>query len=194
MKRDRKTEVATAHAIDRNHSKLVGDILPRGHVLDMLLSLADIIASYGLGIYIGMIVGAVIGKYVAGHHAEDLRHTIDFFDPDQLKHWSQLCWTYGRAGAKIGALVSIPVMKIVQSMFFKTEVASLCNGEVVDPVYVARVFGRSVRKVRKTMNRLAKKGIIEQQTAVSQPSQPSWTETAVSKGNSFETDTMLAAC
>ncbi len=159
--RDTQIQTATGSVIGGHYSILVDEIIPRGHIVDKMLSFVEIVAAYALGIYVGMVIGVAAGRYIAGIHAEDLRLTINFFDLDQLKQWHDMPAVFARTGGGIGAILGVVVMCIVQARSFNREVASLYDHKTTEPTEIARILARSVRKIKRTMNRLAKKGIID---------------------------------
>lgn len=161
MKSDTNIQAETKGIIGGNFSNLISDVLPKGHVIDKVLSFVETVAGCALGIYIGMVIGGMMGRYIAGVRAEDLKHTIDFFDPEQLKQWQDMPSNFARTGALIGALLGTAVMSIVQVKFFNMEVASLYEKAVTDPKEIARILARSPRRIKKTITKLARKRIID---------------------------------
>jgi len=154
-------QIGTGSVIGGHYSILVNEIIPRGHIVDKMLSLVETVVGYALGIYIGMVVGVVAGRYVAGLRADDLRLTIDFLDLNQLKQWHDMPVIFARTGAAIGALLGVAAMSIVQAKSFNREVVSLFDHKITEPREIARILARSLRRIKRTMNRLAKKGMID---------------------------------
>jgi len=159
--RDTDIQSATGSVIGGHYSILANEIIPRGQIVDKMLSFVEIVAGYGLGIFIGMVIGAAVGRYVAGVHAEELRLTINFFDLNQLKQWHDMPAIFARTGGGIGALLGVTVMCVVQAKSFNKEVASLYDHKVTEPTEIARILARSLGRIKRTMTRLAKKGIID---------------------------------
>lgn len=159
--RNTDIQTVTGSIIGGHCSILINEIIPRGRIVDKMLSFVETVAGYALGMFIGMVVGVVAGRYVAGLHAEELRLTIDFLDINQLKQWHDMPVIFARTGGGIGVLLGVVVMIIVQAKSFNREVASLYDHEITEPREIARILARSLGKVKRTMNRLAKKGIID---------------------------------
>jgi len=161
MKSDTHIQAETKGIIGGNFSNLISDIIPKGHIIDKILSFSEILVGYAVGIYIGMVIGALTGRYIGSVHADNLRHTVDFLDLNQLRQWQDIPWSFGRTGATIGVLLGVVVMSVVQAWFFNMEVASLYEHGVTDPKDIAGILARSPRRIKKTITKLAKKGIID---------------------------------
>lgn len=159
--RDTDIQLGRGGVLGGDYSILVNEVIPRGHIVDKMLSFVEILAGYGLGIYVGMVIGVEAGRYVAGLRADELRLTIDFLDLNQLKQWHDMPVLFARTGAGIGALLGVAVMSIVRAKSFSREVASLYDHKITEPTEIARILARSVRKIKRTMNKLAKKDIID---------------------------------
>ncbi|MBN2271249.1 MAG: hypothetical protein JXN61_11585 [Sedimentisphaerales bacterium] len=161
MKSDTHIQAETKGIIGGDFSNLVSEIMPSGHIIDKLLSLVETVVAYAFGIYIGLVVGSLMARYIGGVHADDIRHTIDFLDLEQLRQWQDMPSNFARTGALIGALLGTAATSIVQVKFFNLEVASLYEHGVTDPKDIARILGRSARKTKKAITNLAGKRIID---------------------------------
>ena len=159
--RDTDIQTATGSVIGGHYSILVNEIIPRGHIVDKMLSFVEIVSGYPRGINVGMGIGVAAGRDIAGLNAEELRLTIIFFDINQLKQWLDMPAIFARTGGGIGALLGVAVMCIVRAKSFNREVASLYDHKVTEPTEIARILARSLRRIKRTMTRLAKKGIID---------------------------------
>ena len=146
--------------IYEDSSALSPKTIPREYLLDRMLYFAQKVVAYAFGITVGIVVGSLTGRYIAGIRAESLRHTIDFFDPNQLQQWHDMPWIFARTGAVAGVLFSLAAMRIIEGVFLTRTIVSLYEKQVTEPVDIARILGRSVRQIKRKMNKLARKGVI----------------------------------
>jgi len=158
----RESNVNSEHSSD-----LACENIARGHLIDRMLYFVQTVVGYTFGIYVGLVIGSMTGRYIAGVYAEDLRHTIDFLDPSQLQQWHNMPLTFARTGAAAGVLLGLLAIRITEGIFLNRTIVSLCKKEVTEPTAIAEILGRGVRQIQRRMNRLARKGMITCQVTAS---------------------------
>lgn len=163
MKKNTQIQTGIGSVANHDPSRIVSNIIQRGHAVGKMLSVAETIIGYALGIYVGLAFGAMAGTYIVGIRPEELLYTMNFSDPDQIEQWHDVPWIFARIGAAIGALLGAGLIAIIQAKFFRTQVASLYEDGVTEPEDIAGILGKSTRVIAKTMTKLAKKGMIDYQ-------------------------------
>ncbi|MBL7154406.1 MAG: hypothetical protein ISS79_11875 [Phycisphaerae bacterium] len=168
--------------VNSEHSSdLACESISRGHLIDRMLYFVETVVAYTFGIYAGLVAGSVAGRYIAGVHAEDLRHSIDFLDLSQLQQWQDMPLTFAITGAAAGVLLGLLAIRIAAGIFLNRTIVSFCKKEVTEPIAIAETLGRGVRQIQRRMNRLARKGMIAYQVTASLEK----TSTYVAKKNSL---------
>lgn len=137
------------------------------HLFGRGLCFVQTVVGYTFGILAGLGVGWLLGGYIGSLHARDIQHAVDFLDFNQLREWQDIPWSFARTGAAAGAIVGLAAIRIIEIIDLNRTIISLCKAEAAEPDDIARLLGRSVRQIRRRMNRLAGKGIIACEVALS---------------------------
>jgi len=125
------------------------------------------VVGYTFGILVGLSVGWLLGGYIGSVHAQDLQHTVDLLDFNQLGQWQDIPSSFARTGAAAGVLVGLAAMRIMEIIDLNKTIVSLCKEKTAEPADIARLLGRGVRQIRRRMSRLAGKGIIASEVTIS---------------------------
>ena len=141
-------------------SRRFSDSILGAHIFGRVLYLVQTIVGYTFMVCLGIGVGRLLGGYIGSIHAENIRHTVDFLDFNQLREWQGIPWSFARTGATAGVFIALAAMRIVEIIFLNRTIVSLCKEEVSDPADIAAILGRSERQIRRRISRLAAKGMI----------------------------------
>jgi len=128
-------------------------------LLDRLLLFIKAIAEYSSGIYIGAVVGWLLG-FGAGNAYIERFKPVYFSDLNELGRWEFIPYGFARSGAIIGIIAGAIVIAFINSRLLIHRVVSLYEKEVTDPKEIAISLGKSKRWIQKVINKLAKKGKI----------------------------------
>lgn len=156
------TDISTSEekAAYEGFRRRFADSILGAHIFGRVLYLVQTIVGYAFMVCLGIGVGRLLGGYIGSIHAENIRHTVDFLDFDQLREWQGIPWSFARTGATAGVLIALAVMRIVEIIFLNRTIVSLCKEEVTNPADIAGILGRNERQIRRRINRLAAKGMM----------------------------------
>lgn len=143
-----------------NFSHLTSIDVPTVPFIDRVLFFIKPIVEYGFGVYMGFVVGWLLGLYAGNICAEQFK-PVYFSDLTEVRQWMLMPYDFARCTAFIGTIAGVIIIAIINSKLLSRRVLALYEAEVTKPKNIALRLGKSERQTQRVINKLAKKGKIE---------------------------------
>jgi len=147
-----------------SHSALIN--VPIVPLFDRLLSFVEGIVEYAFGIFIGSVIGWLLGEYSGNVYVEHFG-AVYFTGFNELRRWTLMPCGFAKTGAIIGAVAGAVTIAVLTRKSLRTRIVSLYEKEVIKPKDIARglrltsaerLIGKRERQIQRVINKLAKKG------------------------------------
>ena len=142
-----------------NFSHLTSIDVPTVSLFDRVLFFVKPIVEYAFGVYMGFVVGWLLGLYVGNIYAEQFK-PVYFSDLTELRQWMLMPYDLARYAAFIGTIAGVIIIAIINSKLFSRRVLALYEEEITEPKDIARRLGRGERQVQRAIHSLAEEGKI----------------------------------
>lgn len=126
-------------------------------LLDRLLFFFKGIVEYSFGVYIGAVVGWLLGRCMGKSYVEHFAPVYSS-DLNDIKQWLLVPYDFARGGAIIGIAAGAIAIAFVNSKLLHQRIIFLHEKRITDPKDIAPLLGKSVRQIKRKINKLAKKG------------------------------------
>jgi len=126
---------------------------------DRVLFFIKAVVEYTFGMYIGTIVGRLLGQYAGNVYITHFE-PVYLYDFNELQQWGLIPYEFAGNGAVIGVVAGVIAVAIINSILLSQRTVSLYHSGVTGPRDIAQAFGKSARQIRRKINRLTKKGKI----------------------------------
>ena len=149
--------IGTAERLNTaNSTDFAGFNASASQLFEKLLSSAKAVAEYAFGMYIGYVIGWLLGLY-AGKVYVGHFEPVYLSDLGEIRLWEIMPYGFARDGAIIGVVAGAIAIAIINSKLLRQRVVHLCEKGVTEPKDISQVMGKSERQIQKVISRLAKK-------------------------------------
>lgn len=166
-----ESDIGSDNATRSSHLNPAGRLcridFPTVAFLDRVLFFVKAFVEYFFGIYIGSIAGQLFGRYTGNVYVTHFE-PVYLSDFSELEQWGLIPYESARNGAVIGVVVGVIAIAIINSNLLSQRIVSLYQKGVTEPRDIARAFGKYEQRIRKKIDKLAKKGKITCQKRVFQ--------------------------
>jgi hypothetical protein len=152
-----ESDIGTDSAINSSHLNPV-DFLTVAF-FDRVLFFIKAVMEYAFGMYIGVIVGRLLGQHVGNVYVTHFE-PVYLYDFSELERWGLIPYEFAGNGAIIGAVAGVIMVAIINTNLLNQRIASLYQSGVTEPKDIARAFGKYDRQIRNRIDKLTKKGKI----------------------------------
>jgi hypothetical protein len=142
-----------------NFSHLTSIDVPTVPFIDRVLFFIKPIVEYAFGVYMGFVIGWLLGLCLGNIYAEQFK-PLYFSNLNELRQWMLMSYDFARCTAFIGTIAGAIIIAIINSKLFSRRVLALYEAEVTKPKNIARRLGKSEIQTQRVINKLAKKGKI----------------------------------
>jgi len=139
-----------------NFSHLTSIDVPTVPFIDRVLFFVKPIVEYGFGVYMGFVIGWLLGLYVGNICAEQFK-PVYFSDLTELRQWMLMPYDFARCTAFIGAIAGVIIIAIINSKLFSQRVLALYEEEITEPKDIALRLSKSETQIQRIINKLAEK-------------------------------------
>jgi hypothetical protein len=126
---------------------------------DRILFFVKAVVEYAFGMYIGTIVGGLLGQYAGNVYVTHFE-PVYLYDFNELQQWGLIPYEFAGNGAVIGVVAGVIAVAIINSILLSQRTVSLYQKGVTEPRDIARAFGKYDRQIRNRIDKLTKKGKI----------------------------------
>jgi len=131
--------------------------IPLVPVFDRFLFFVKPILEYGFGVYMGFVVGWLLGLFVGNFYVEQFK-PLYFSDLNELRSWKLMPYDFARYTAMIGVIVGAIAIAIINRKLLCQRIRSLYEKEITEPKDIAHRLDKSERQIRRVISKFAEKG------------------------------------